>query len=268
MPVAAGRPRRSGDPRRGAAPLRGDRRRARRRAAGASFPRRRSGGGLARQPRRRRRPDPRGRGRRRAVNVIFLEPGFPANQREFVRALRLGRRLRDRGGRPALRLARRRAEGLARRLPADRVGDRRGRARMGGAPLPGADVDRPARGGGRGARAAGGACARAVRHPGGVGADRLPLPRQGGDEGGAAAGGGADGGLGGDLERRRGARVRRGGGLSGDPEAARRGGGVGHLPGGDTGTSSPRRCARAGSGTARRSRSRSSSRGTRASTTR
>ena len=101
--------------------------------------------------------------RRRRMNVIFLEPGFPANQREFVRALHsIGAHV-HRHRRPALRLARRRAEGLARRLPADRARSPT-RARSNGrcASVAGADVGRPAGGGGRGARPAGGARARAL----------------------------------------------------------------------------------------------------------
>ena len=150
----------------------------------------------------------------RRTAAIVTATRRPSHERDLPRArlsrqparvrprAAFGRRLRRRGRRPPLRVARRRAQGLARRLPADRLGDRRGRARMGGAPLPGADVDRPAGGGGRGARDAGGARARALRHPGHLGAHRLSLPRQGGDEGGAAEGGGADGGLGRDLQRR------------------------------------------------------------------
>ena len=130
--------------------------------------------------------------RRVRMNVIFLEPGFPGEPARVRARARLGRRARARGRRPAVRLARRRAEGLARRLPADHVGHRRGRARMGGAAVPVADVGRPAGGGGRGARDAGRARARALRHPGDLGAHRLSLPRQGGDEGGAAQGRRAD----------------------------------------------------------------------------
>ena len=127
-------------------------------------------------------------GARRAMNVIFLEPGFPANQREFVRALHASAP-RHRGRRPALRVARRRAEGLARRLSADRVRHRRGRAGIGRCARCRAQmwIDRleavveahmlPAA-----------ACARALRHPRHLDAHRLSLPRQGGDEGGAARG--------------------------------------------------------------------------------
>ena len=212
------------------------------------------------------RPEPR---RLTPMNVIFLEPGFPANQREFVRALAsIGAHVIGVGDRPYEWLDDE-LKGWLGRLPADRLGHRRGRAGMGGAPGPGADVGRPAGGGDRGARDAGGARARALRHPGHLGAHRLPLPRQGRDEGGAAQGAGC---------RRRprpgspsvaeARGLRRGGGLPGDPEAARRRRRVRAPSAPATPASCARRRGRAGSPTARRWRSRSSSRATRASTTR
>ena len=63
------------------------------------------------------------------MNVIFVEPSFPNNQREFVRALHAIGAHRLGPGRAAVRVARRRAARLARRLRAGRLGDERGRGR-------------------------------------------------------------------------------------------------------------------------------------------
>ena len=67
------------------------------------------------------------------MNVIFLEPGFPANQREFVRALAsIGAHVVGVGDRPYEWLDDE-LKGMARGIPADRLGYRRGGAGMGGA---------------------------------------------------------------------------------------------------------------------------------------
>ena len=121
------------------------------------------------------------------MNVIFLEPGFPANQREFVRALAsVGAIVLGVGDRPYDWLDDE-LKGWLGGYQQIALGHRRGRARMGGARRSRARmwVDR--------LEAvveahvhAGRARARALRHPGHLGAHRLSLPRQGGDEGGAA----------------------------------------------------------------------------------
>ena len=90
----------------------------------------------------------------------------------------------------------------------------------------GADVGRPAGGGNRGARDAGGACTRTDRDSGDFGPDRVSLSRQGCDEGGPPWRRGADGGVGRDIERRGSRGIHRSGGVSGDPEATRGGRGV------------------------------------------
>ena len=204
------------------------------------------------------------------MNVIFLEPGFPANQREFVRALASIGAHRHRRRRPALRLARRRAaragsaatsrsrsvtdEGAlewAVRQVQGRMWVDRLEAVIEAHVMPAAHVRER------------------CRHPRHLGAHRLSLPRQGGDEGGAAP------------RRRADAPPRPGSpasprprafvearGLSGDPEAARRRRRLRHLPRRRRRRARRTPRGRAGSPTARRWRSRSSSRATRASTTR
>ena len=68
----------------------------------------------------------------------------------------------------------------------------------------------------------------ACTHPGHVGADGLAVPGQAVDEAGAARGGGADGRLGRGGQRRRGPRLRRAGRLPADPQAAQRRRRAGH----------------------------------------
>ena len=120
------------------------------------------------------------------MNVIFLEPSFPDNQRQFVRALReAGATVIGIGERPADWLDDE-VQRLAGPLRAGAVGRRRGPPHRRRAAHPGPRVGRPPRGDHRGARHGRRARPRGVRHPGHVGAHHLPVPRQAGDEGGAA----------------------------------------------------------------------------------
>ena len=124
------------------------------------------------------------------MHVLFVEPQFPDNQRQFVRGLHeAGARVTGIGERPG-RGARRRAPQLAASATSrSRIGLRRGGDARRRAPRAGARLGRPARGHGRGAHHARRArCARPCGIPGTTVQHRLPLPRQAGDEGGAARG--------------------------------------------------------------------------------
>ena len=124
------------------------------------------------------------------MHVIFVEPRFPANQRQFVRGLREVGAPRHRHRRGAR--SRRSATSCTRWLLRLRAGPLRRATRS-------ALLDAVRRVQQRGwvdrleatveahiLPAAQGA--RGLRHPRHLGADRLPLPRQAGDEGGAARG--------------------------------------------------------------------------------
>ena len=166
------------------------------------------------------------------MNVIFLEPGFPANQRRFVKALRdVGAAVHGIGDRPLDWMDDELKGWLASYRQVGNVTDE-------------------------------GALEAAVRDAQGqVWIDRLEVAVEAHVMAAAhvrercwipgvsartaylcrdkvamkevlRAAGRADGGLGGGVERGRGARIRAGGRLSGDREAARRGGGGGDVPGG------------------------------------
>ena len=120
------------------------------------------------------------------MHVLFVEPRFPSNQRQFARALAaVGARVTGIGEAPLDHLDPE-LRGLALRLRAGAFGGRRGRSARRGAPGPAARVGRPAGGHGRGAHPPHRTGARGGRHPRHLRAHRLPLPRQAGDEGGAA----------------------------------------------------------------------------------
>ena len=123
------------------------------------------------------------------MNVIFVEPGFPENQRQFVRALHgIGARVTGIGERPFDWLDDEIRRGLAGYEQVGSVTDERSlhdavrRVQARG-------MGRSPRGHGRSAHPAHGQGARGLHDPGHLGAHRLSLPRQGGDEGGAARGG-------------------------------------------------------------------------------
>ena len=98
----------------------------------------------------------------RTMNVIFLEPGFPANQREFVRALAsVGAHVIGVGERPYDWLDDELKGWLGGYQQIASVTDE-GALEWAVREVAEPHVDRPAGGGGRGARAAGGACARAL----------------------------------------------------------------------------------------------------------
>ena len=102
------------------------------------------------------------RGGGAAMNVIFLEPGFPANQREFVRALAsIGASVYGVGDRPYDWLDDELKGWLAGYQQIASVTDE-GALEWAVRERAEARLDRPAGGGGRGARAAGGARARAL----------------------------------------------------------------------------------------------------------
>ena len=124
------------------------------------------------------------------LNVIFVEPGFPDNQRQFVRALRgIGARVTGVGERPFDWLDDETRGCLVGYEQVASVTDERALyeavRRVQGAS--GSTASRP--------RSRRTSCrrqgARSLHHPRHLGAHGLPLPRQGGDEGGARAGGGA-----------------------------------------------------------------------------
>ena len=98
------------------------------------------------------------------MNILFIEPAFPANQRQFVRALAsVGANVLGIGERPYDWLDDE-TKGWLKRLSADRIGHQRGRAGMGRARCAEPHVDRPAGSDGRGAYPARGPCTRALRH--------------------------------------------------------------------------------------------------------
>ncbi len=124
-----------------------------------------------------------------AMNVIFVEPAFPYNQREFVRGLHAVGATRHRHRRASARVRSTASSSTGSThyeqvaLGGARTVAARGRAahpapRLGGSP----------RGDGRGAHHADREGARGVRHSRHLGAHRLAVPRQAVDEGGAARG--------------------------------------------------------------------------------
>ena len=122
------------------------------------------------------------------VNIVFVEPAFPANQRRFVSALAdVGPRSIGVGESPEG--PRRRAARPAGRLLPGRQRHRRAPARRGRPLGAGADVGRPARVDDRVAPDGRRAGARVARHTRHVRAHDLAVPRQALDEGGAAGGG-------------------------------------------------------------------------------
>ncbi len=127
------------------------------------------------------------------MHVLFVEPTFPFNQRQFVRALHaVGARVTGIGEAPL--------EALDGELKGWLHGYEQVRSvvdegalidRRAARPAP--RVGGPARGHRRGPHPAGRQGARGGDDPGDHGAHRLPVPRQAGDEGGAARGRRADG---------------------------------------------------------------------------
>ncbi len=179
------------------------------------------------------RPAPGRRSRRYdrpTVNVIFVEPAFPPNQREFVRALAAVGGDGHRGRRALARPARRGAAGMDAALPPGGQRHRRrdhDRRRSMGA---GTALGRPPRSGGRGPHPDRRAGARELHHPGHLGAHRVAVQRQALDEGGAACRGRPHRGVDRRAHRGRGPRLRGHGRLPADPQAARRGWGLRDRP--------------------------------------
>ena len=203
------------------------------------------------------------------MNVIFLEPSFPDNQRQFVRALReAGATVIGIGERPGGLARRRASSGWLAHYEQVPLGRRRGRAARRGAPRPGPRVGRPPRGDDRGARDGRRPRARGVRIPGtSVHTAYLCRDKPAMKEALRAAGVPCAA-LGRRPRRRRRPRVRRRGRLparSSSRRAARAHRAPTRV---DSPANSTGRSRAAASTTAPRSRSRSSSRATRASTTR
>ena len=154
------------------------------------------------------------------MNVVFVEPFFPSNQRQFARALaEAGAAVIGIGEYPPDALDEQLKNWLYHyeRVPSvtdveamtaavHSVQDRR--------------LDRPARGDRRGAYAARRAGQGGLLDPGHVGAHGMAVPGQAVDEAGAARCRGADGRVGRGEQRRRGARLRRADRVPADPQAA------------------------------------------------
>ena len=120
------------------------------------------------------------------MHVIFVEPAFPRNQREFVRALNaVGARVTGIGERPPRRSTASCSSWLAGYEQVRSVTTRPRCSRR--SAHPGARLGRSPRGDGRSAHHARGArCARRCGIPGTTRRDGVPVPRQAGDEGSAA----------------------------------------------------------------------------------
>ena len=122
------------------------------------------------------------------MHVIFVEPAFPHNQRQFVRALAaVGARVIGIGERPRDALDDELKSWLTEYLQIRSVVDEAALAR-GGASRAASGLGRSPGSDRRGAHHAGGEGAGNLRHSGHLGAHGLALPRQAVDEGGAARG--------------------------------------------------------------------------------
>ena len=135
-----------------------------------------------------RRPPPRPPASMQGMNIIFVEPAFPANQRQFVRGLaEVGANVIGIGERPVDLLDQELRGWHAHYQQIPSVTDVEAHAAA-GPPRAEQGVGRPARVDDRGAHHGRRARAGGVRDPRHVGAHGVAVPRQAVDEGGAARG--------------------------------------------------------------------------------